>query len=341
MPRDRQGLATGGWYHVTSQAVAGLQVFQSPKDREDFREGLRQGEWSGRVRIQALVLSPDAYQLVLQLRGRAGPRALRCLHSPFVRRFSDRHGWTGPVFRTPPRWCSLEDPRLRDTTLTALRRLQRADAAKAREPAERWDLTEGASLPWETLRDPAALRLTIDADEQRLHRPAPDAPFEFVRERLRYAELTREAPGEPDVGAFDDWMVRRMYEGHCNRRLAPMAAVSAARAVVHRHRRVKGKWIVYAPDYFDLWRAVEAGLLRLVCGLRLEEVAELLNLKKREAHDRVSEHERHFVDHCEYAHAFRRLTLQARAESEVSLAFRAPRDVEPWWFHLGLPARLA
>lgn len=99
MPRPHRPLVTGGWYHVTNRGAARQDIFLSNADRAHFLDLLGDAVWLQEIEIHAYCLMGNHYHLLVRTPNGNLDRALHRAMSIYVRKFNERHGRDGPLFK--------------------------------------------------------------------------------------------------------------------------------------------------------------------------------------------------------------------------------------------------
>ena len=301
----------GNWYHVTARGNERKSIFRDDRDRQHCLELIGEMVSRFRVRLHCYVLMDNHYHLVLELMEANLSRAVQWLNVSYSVWFNQRHDRTGHLFQgrfksvtverdawalSLSRYVHLNPVRIQELGLSkGDRQSQRMGLSPAVDAAEvrrrvgilrryRWSSYRayvglGRVPEWLESQTVLGLGGGVKGKQRRRYRAYVEAA---VREGL--AESPWESVLEQAVLGGGEFVAQlrqairgdRQEQRGARRLLAerpPLAAVIAA------VERVKGrKWADFVDEYGDLGRDLALYLGRMVCGLKLRELAKAVGL---------------------------------------------------------------
>jgi putative transposase len=302
----------GGWYHVTARGNERKSIFRDDCGRQHFLEVIAEMVSRFRVRLHCFVLMDNHYHLLLELTETNLSRAVQWLNLSYSVWFNRRHGRSGHLFQgrfksvavsrdewalALSRYLHLNPVRIKALGLPKRdRQAQRVGLSPAPNSEEvrrrmailrqyRWSSYRaciGLVRAPEWLECQTVLELGGGAKAERGRRyrdyvetavreGLEKSPWESVREQVALggAEFLRG--------------LRKHVIGNGQKRRGArrsMAERPAFAAVVAAVERVKGrKWAEFRDEYGDTGRDMALYLGRRLCGMKLTELAEAVELR--------------------------------------------------------------
>lgn len=99
MPRSQRIEFPGAWYHVMNRGVDRGALFRDDRDRERFLGGVAALDAELGIACHAYCLMDNHFHLLLETREGGLGAGMTRLGRTYARRFNDRHGRDGPLFR--------------------------------------------------------------------------------------------------------------------------------------------------------------------------------------------------------------------------------------------------
>lgn len=99
MPRPHRPLIEGGWYHVTNRGAARQDIFRTDFDRRHFLGLIADAVVLQEIEVHAYCLMGNHYHLLVHTPRANLDEAMHRAMSVYVRKFNERHGRDGPLFK--------------------------------------------------------------------------------------------------------------------------------------------------------------------------------------------------------------------------------------------------
>lgn len=303
----------GGWYHVSARGNERKAIVRDDRDRRHFVELVAEMVVRFRVRLHGYVLMDNHYHLLLELIETNLSRAVQWLNVSYSVWFNHRHGRSGHLFQgrfksvavSPEEWAlalsryAHLNP-VRVQTLGLGRRDRQArrvglspapEAAQVRERIARlrryrWSSYRayiGLERAPEWLECQTVLALGgsgAGAEQRRRYRDYVEgavreglekSPWESVREQVVLG-------GAEFLAEMRKYVSGSEQEQRGARRL--VTERPSFEVVIAAIEKVKGrKWGEFRDQYGDTGRDMALYLGRRLCGLKLTELAEMVDLK--------------------------------------------------------------
>jgi putative transposase len=302
----------GGWYHVIARGNERKAIYRDHRDRRHFLGLLAEIVARYRVRLHCFVLMDNHYHLLLELSEANLSRAVQWLNVSYSVWFNRRHGRSGHLFQgrfksvvvSPEEWAWELSRYLHLNPI----RIQRLGMSKTDRPGQRAGLSpapDGAQVRerlarlrqyrWSSYRcylglEPALAWLECqtvlglgggrETERRRRYREYVEtavreglakSPWESVREQAVLGGAEFLARLRPAVRGNEQ-------EQRGARRL--LAQRPSFDEVIGAIERVKGsKWAEFRDQYGDSGRDMALYLGRRLCGLKLAELARLVELR--------------------------------------------------------------
>lgn len=302
----------GGWYHVSARGNERKAIYRDDRDRRHFLELIAEMAPRFRVRLHAFVLMDNHYHLLLELSEANLSRSVQWLNVSYSVWFNRRHERSGHLLQgrfksvavSPEEWAlelsryvHLNPVRIQPLGLSKMdQHARRAGLSPAPEAAQvrariallrryRWSSYRayiGLERMPEWLECQTVLGLSggAGAEQRRWYRDYVEtaareglekSPWESVREQAVLGSAEFLAGLKQYVGGNEQ-------EQRGARRL--LAERPPFEAVIAAIEQVKGRqWADFRDQYGDTGRDMALYLGRRLCGLKLAELARLVDLR--------------------------------------------------------------
>lgn len=302
----------GGWYHVTARGNERNSIFRDDGDRQHFLEVVAEMVLRFRVRLHCFVLMDNHYHVMLELTETNLSRAVQWLNVSYSVWFNRRHGRSGHLFQgrfksvavSPDEWAlelsryvHLNPVRINTLGLSKTdRQMQRMGLSPAPNSEEvrrrigivrqyRWSSYRayiGLGQAPEWLECQTVLELGGGAKGERSRRYR-DYVESAVREGLEKSPW--ESVREQVVLGGAEFLVglRKHVRGDAQEQRGARRLLTERpkfETVMTAIEKVKGRrWAEFRDEYGDTGRDMALYLGRRLCGMKLAELAETVNLR--------------------------------------------------------------
>lgn len=316
MAQVYRGDGPGVWHHVMNRGIASRTVFENRQDVRFFLSRLARAVRSGWIEVHAYSILTTHFHLLVRSPQGELARAMQRVQNAYVRWFNRSRRRDGPLFRGRYRSKPVES----DEYWEALIHYIDQNPVKARIVTASPVYPYGSAYHYVRSQGPKWLsRKDVERTVMRARGSDRYDPGEYshlfgtplregeaaaIERRIlsRCRDTAFEDLTSSSVAAVHSWFVRKACMADGTRPGRTWVSTARIQQVVSDEKKRNPNWLVRSGRVRRSgWPLLQAGLLRYVCGLRLQEVASRQGCSQSASQHRVRVHDGLMTEDPDYA----------------------------------------